>query len=434
MFGFLKTLRLMLCRLLCEDEPSTQSPVNDETTHGPADDDCPLPEPQVRKTLHPIKRLHELPDELLTAVLSPAPLDPSSLGDSVREETLAAINWQALADDANPHVIGVLVYERLLGLGLAEHIPKPVAELWEAGALHARLQHILHRRDALEISETFAQYGIRHAFIKGFAYRDWLYEPAWVRLGGDVDIIIDRQNVEAARQLMCHLEFTQAAYSADVKNFRPATAEEIARVEAEHYELGLFTKDHYLINHPEWLLAPPFVPRSPFAFGTTQGGHVLHSSFDIHWAIHFTFAHATPLDSLRLIEIAEGETIPVLGPEWNILISAFKLYFEAFDRPHYGFNHLVDLIALMKLGDEINWPLVQSLVRQYHLEAAMFYTLSAAQRIAGVSLVPAPLLEEWSRIKTNSNNHHGAHTLDYGDFVPYLINQRVASNFPKNHQ
>jgi hypothetical protein len=377
-----------------------------------------------------ITQLHELPAELLAAVLSPTCPNPA-IGSSIPDEVWSSINWRSVAAEANGHVVGVLVYERLRELGLAERLPDEVRKAWEADSLHAMLQHAIHRQDALAMSKTFAQYGIRHAFIKGFAYRDWLYCPSWVRLGGDIDVLIDRHNVELVRHLMRRADFTQAAYSEDHQYFRPATPEEIARVESHHFELGEFTKDHLLINTPEWLLGPAFVRRSPFAFGYSADIPLLHSCFDIHWALHFLFVDATPLNYTKTVAIGDEESIPVLSTEWNILYSAFKLYFESFDRPGYGFNHLVDLTALTDGARQVDWSVVAELATRYELEGALFYTLSAARRLSGKKCVPTGLLDDWSRIKAKAITHEAPSRLDFGDFISYLINKRVGSDFPK---
>jgi hypothetical protein len=173
------------------------------------------------------------------------------------------------------------------------------------------------------------------------------------------------------------------------------------------------------------------VCRSPFAFGNSAGTPLLHSSFDIHWALHFLFINATPLDHIRFVKILDDDTIPILSVEWNIVFSSFKLYFESFDRPRYGFNHLVDLTALIEPVHQINWSVVKNLARQYGLEGALFYTLSAAQRLSGKKQVPQELMDEWSQIKIKPLTHEEPQRLDFGDFVSYLINKRVGSDFPK---
>src|SRR5205085_10599093 len=103
----------------------------------------------------------------------------------------------------------------------------------------------------------------------------------------------------------------------------------------------------------------------------------------------------------------------MLSLEWNILISSFKLYFESFDRPRYGFTHLDDLVALLNLADQVNWSVLNDLVRQYGLEVATFYTLSAAQRLAGKNQVPASLLDEWSQITPIVTSNQARHNLDF---------------------
>jgi hypothetical protein len=379
----------------------------------------------------PVTSLYQLPPRLLAALLSPRLSTNKAAASSFKASESSGVAWDSIAQDANAHAVGVLVYQRLVQLGLARHLPANVRAAWQADLLHAKLQHLIQRQDALAVSRSLTAAGIRHAFIKGFAYREWLYDPAWARLGGDVDILIARPDVERARGIVRQHGFLQAAYSLDHKHFRPATAREIAELESSHHELAEFTKDHLLLRGPEWLLKPPFVSRSPFAFGTSPSRPLLHSSIDVHWAVHFVFADAAPLDTTRIVRLPRaGDTmLPVLSREWSILISAFKLYFEAFDRPGYGFNHLVDLIALLEPTDQLDLTVLGELVQRYRLEAAMFYTVSAAQNLAGRILVPEVVLERWREMRRAATESTKASLIDYGDFVPHLVRRRIATDF-----
>jgi len=371
--------------------------------------------------------LHELPAELLAAVLSATgPRRTRSVKD--KRGLLDALDWQGVRDDADAHVVGVIVRQRLGDLRLLDRLPGKVRKPWEADASHAQLQHGIQTRDAVAISRKLSSYGIRHAFVKGFAYRHLFYRPQWIRLGGDIDLLIDRSDSERVRQLMRLLGFTQASCRADYQRYRPATAWEIARVEAGHYELVQFVKDHLLVNAPLSVLSKPFVQRVPFAFERIGGDAVLHSCVDIHWALHFAFRGASPLATLGTVETAAGFSLPVLTPEWNLVFSAFKLYNEAFDRPRFGFAHLIDLRAILtQEAEHLDWALIERIVNAHSLEAAMFYTLSAAERLAQTNLLPAKLRARWSEFL--SANGGPASAAERGDFVPHMLGRRVPADY-----
>lgn len=369
------------------------------------------------------KRLHELPVEWLRYVCSPVPQPaPALLAD-------VPIDWDGIAADASSHAVAVLVWNRLKEAGAERHLPSDVRESWEAADRHARLQTILQQRDADEISGAFAAAGVRHAFVKGSAYRQWLYRPSWARVGADLDLLIAKEDAERARAVMFELGFYHASCNAGYTNFRPAPRDLIEKTEQSHYELAQLVRSSNLVNRPAWLLAPPFERRPPFTFERIGDGVQFHTVVDIHWTMHFWFADESPLDELAAT--AEGE-LPRLPLPWNLLITFFKLYFEAFDRPYYGFHHLADLAAMLRTQPaDSDWARVDAFVQKYGLWAAAFYTLRAAATLAGPGSVPDELLESWGRTApspaemSHQPEKRTWHTaFDLGDFIPYMTGNR----------
>lgn len=370
--------------------------------------------------------LYELPRDVVAGLLAATP-PAKPRGRPL--PALKSADWQALAADANRHAVGILVHERLRNHGLDELVPEDVAASWRADSLHAQLQHQLQSRHALEISTIFDERGLEHAFLKGFAYRHAFYDPAWVRVGGDVDVLVRREDVESARAIIKSLGFTQAKFSLDHQRYWRASPLEIAEVEDRHYELAEFNKVVRLTNPPKWLLAAPFVQRSPFAFGTRGSAPVLHSSIDVHWTLHFVFARSQPLDDIHRTMTSEGMSIPVLSVEWNLLFSMFKLYVEVFDRPGFGFTHLSDLIGLLQLNEEIKWDWIYEAVSRHKLEAAAYYTFSAAEQLLDDQFVPAPIMDAWTGIAPPDENPREGPSLDFGNFLPFLVGFRSVQNF-----
>jgi len=328
-------------------------------------------------------------------------------------------DWQDLAEEANAHNVGVLLYQRLSEAGQLDAVPEEIAAAWLADARHAALQQGLQLRDATAVSAEFEREGIRHAFVKGLAYAVSLYEPRWVRFGGDVDVLVDRENVERVRTLMRKFHFAQAKFSPDHQKFWPASPEEIYAVESQHYELAEFNKWVEILDPPDWLLAEPFVPRSPFGFGWHSDKPFFCSSIDAHWALHFLFADSAPLAEVQQTDVG----LPVLSPEWSLIYSIFKLYAEVFDRPRYGFTHVADIVALLAI-ESVDWERVDQLVEQHGLEAAAYYTLSTCQELAGTSTAPEKFMHRWSIIAPRDDQQSSRISIDFGPFVPYLTGNR----------
>lgn len=381
---------------------------------------------------HPVRRLTDLPAPLLQALLSPGPPDRRSCKAARRAAAATPADWRELAAEAQRQGIGLLVYQRLCDLALdGEVLDSENAAAWRSNARHAELQTCLQRRDAVKVHRVFDRACIPHAFLKGFVYRESLYRPTWVRAGADIDILVDRRDVEMARSAMHYAGFAQASRSNDFRDFRRATRQTIEETEAQHHELAQFAKTFLLKNPPAWLFEPAFARDAPFTFELLPDGPVLHSVFDVHWALHFIFADTRPLEALVTLSSREADLdIPALSAEWNLLFTSFKLYFESFDRLGWGMHLLVDLVALLHAHHkEFDWDWYQAQVAHYGFEAMSFYTLSAAERLAGARYVPESLFQSWSEFRRPARRRDRERSskpdLDFGDFAPFMLGYRV---------
>jgi hypothetical protein len=371
--------------------------------------------------------LTDLPDEILRALLLPEPLPSSVVDLPLDGGLLAQIDWLALRADADAHAVGVLVFQRLSDMGWTRFVDPEVLARWEADSRHADLQYRLQRNDALAISATLTRHRIRHAFIKGAGYRELLYQPRWIRLCGDSDLLIDRSDIESVRFLLHQIGFEHAACAIGYRNFRRAFPHEITSTEAEHYELAQLVKTCRLTNAPDWLLGPDFEAGAPFIFERTPDGVLFRSVLDVHWALHFILQDESPLDTTFNVRLDDGGELPVLGLEWSLFITAFKLYFEAFDRPGYGLHHLTDLAAILRCAsDGLDWQIIDGLVQRHGLQAPVFYTLSAAQALAGADFVPSEMMSSWAHIPPIEPWQT---VKELGDFVPVMLARRVPSSF-----
>lgn len=386
-----------------------------------------MSDPPVAQGSKGISSLAELPGEFLAVLFSAEPYNAP-----IRSQP--QVEWTAIAAEAAKHGIGLLLYQRLIEMGLADYLDAGTAGAWQADARHSLLQCNIQRSDAIEISDEFQRCKIPHAFLKGFVFRELWYRPTWVRPASDLDILVHPSDTERARAAMFRIGFDHATRTWDFREFRPATEEEIRRVEKTHHELAQFARSCRLSNPPDWLFQPEFARGAPFTFEKLQQGPVFHSVVDIHWALHLAFVDESPLDDLTWVPCATGSPIPMLSHDWQLLFLIFKLYFEAFDEPRKGLHKLIDLAALLKNAakSEIDWNWIDLAIERYQFEAAAFYTLSAAERITGEQLLPHDFLSKYRRMKprTKGVSKDEFPDLDYGDFLPSVFGRRISANFP----
>jgi len=369
----------------------------------------------------------------LRALLLPVPPGETLLDNARSVAGAVLIDWKAIAEESQRHGMGMLLNTRLDNIGVFDQVDEEAEMKWRADARHAELQCALQRHDALLIHEKLEELELPHAFLKGFAYRESFYEPSWSRAGADVDILIDRRDIETVRSTFLRNGFVQASRTLDFRNFRPASMDEIRKTEGEHYELAQFARTHRLCDAPDWLFEPAFTRGAPFAFEMIDDGPVFHTVFDVHWALHFALAGENPLEVIEPFPVAGGHLLPGLSLEWNLLFSVFKLYFEAFDRPLRGLHQLVDLVGLLLVAnDELDWSWISEMAAYHGFEAAFFYTTSAAETLAGEPLIPDDIHKSWSGAdgpKSIWENKDATKNLDFGDFLPHVFGRRLAGGF-----
>lgn len=380
-----------------------------------------------------------LPSELIRLLTSPVPVSSDESLQSL-SRSLSPLDWHAIANDMRGQGVGHLFYQRLLDLGWSDRLDDNTLKSWRADLKHSRIQCDLQRKDAIRVSRDLSLAGIRHAFLKGFVFREWFYKPYWSRPGSDLDVLINRRDVSAAKRVLRKAGFVQASRSSDFRDFQAATEAEIDDLESWHFELVQFARRYRLLNGPDWLMGPDFTRNAPFAFDRLPSGPVLHCVFDIHWALHFEFRGDNPLAKISRFRTAEDDVeIPTLTPEWNLVYTSYKLYYEAFDEPGKGLHKLVDVAGLLSvMGSKgFDWDWIDSIAEKHRMEAALFYTISAAQNITGRALVAASVLDKWRAVPFKGSDFRVAGEgesvrpqTDLGDFVPMMLAERIPSAFP----
>ncbi len=382
-------------------------------------------------------KLFDINHALLKLLLSHTTLTVEQKRNVENSKYYSGLDWDGILLDASSQALGALFFQRLTELNKTNILDADYQRSLELDSLHAQLQCDIQKNDARVISESLSKLGVRHAFLKGLAYREWFYRPAWVRPGSDIDILIDESNIELVREAMKQLGFVQASRNWDFTNFRKATECEIAETEAQHYELAQFAKSYSLNNAPEWVLSSEFRRGPPFTFENISNKPTFNSVVDIHWALHFVFAMESPLDNITNLQLSDEEGgIPVLSREWSLIYTCFKLYYESFDHFKWGVHHLIDIVALLTIEGDINWGVIEELVSYYGLEPALFYTLSAAEKIADKT-VPEDLLKKWSNVRIHTDPikqlpHGGVYLdIDLGDFTPRMMGKRIPTELFK---
>jgi len=203
-------------------------------------------------------------------------------------------------------------------------------------AMHAAALEPLRLADVRAVLEALAARGVDALLMKGTPLAYDLYPAPELRPRGDTDLLIRRDSVEAARDVMLALGFEERITSGDEHGIRQVA----------------FTRNEH--------------------------------TYDIHWDITNTplFSETLRFDELR----ARAVAVPAIGAGALALASVDALLLACIHRVahHHDSERLIWLVDIALLRD-----------RMPREEHGRFWRLAADRRVLGVCMRSVELADEW---------------------------------------
>ena len=318
--------------------------------------------------------------QLLLAVCS-AEADENKLNGLLN----ANLIWHEILGRAIGCDVAPLLYYRLKDLQAVHLVPpagmdrlKKVYQ-WHAARnmnLYAKLQEVRH---------AFAGEKIPLILLKGAVLADLVYGNVALRPMRDVDILVRRNDLDAADDLLGRMGYTPT------EAYRPKQWYHTFH----HHNVPHVSSDHSLILELHHNIVPPGLPVSIPAEDLWQDP--------------------------RTIEVM-NETALALCPEKLILHLCVHLAYE--NRFYRSLRSLSDIAATVAFYKEIiDWPKFISHVRAYKADRAVYYAFWLAGSLVHAE-VPLTVLESLSLNKGNS--------LPNDRLLKFVI-QRTISSFENEH-
>lgn len=132
--------------------------------------------------------------------------------NGMAQETLADIadpqlSWENLFETASRLGVGPLLYFRMGVLGLREEIPSEVARQRKEEFLSSQARNMKLYADLRRVLTALTQEGIQVVVLKGAALAELAYEHVGLRTMGDVDLLVEKRNLEKAGAIIERLGF-----------------------------------------------------------------------------------------------------------------------------------------------------------------------------------------------------------------------------------
>ena len=266
--------------------------------------------------------------------------------------------WQRMLEQARRQQVAPLLAwqfqqkELLRQQGLLQNgqpVPPQIAAELHSSSLRSAAANMLLTRQVGEILQTLNQAGIPAIVLKGLHLAELVYPELQLRPISDVDLLIQRTQMQAAQQALAGLGYQPQRHSGATAN--------------DHHHLPPLRKDGAHPIELHWTLAPPGGVTAPEPGGAWQ----------------------------RAVPARLGEQPALVLCREDTLLH-LVVHFQAHNF-RLSLRHLYDFVALLQPGSPpIDWEAVQTRSREWRAEKSLFLCLHLAHELLNCPLPPGLLV------------------------------------------
>ena len=244
------------------------------------------------------------------------------------------VNW----DKFSEREISLSVYYHLKKSSLQEHIPSPISRKLENRFLSNTAYNIIHLENLAELVKKLKNEKIPVIILKGAALSETVYPHVGMRAFCDLDILIQRKDIQKVMRLLKQLDYS------------------LSFTHARHHLMAFQTTNHSLPLEVHWNLVNDASPFQKYAFKL---------SMDRFWqdARPFKF---------------RGEEASWLSPEHQLIYLSVHILKEGYSNQKW----LLDIYYLLKyFKGQIDWKKLLKECREFHTRRPVYYALSALDEL-----------------------------------------------------
>ena len=228
---------------------------------------------------------------------------------------------------------------------------------------------------------------VRYSLLKSSALRAAYYTNPHARIGWDIDIAVDKQQLPLATEVLLSLGYEFAQFDSNTKRFSPADPVLRAYVESQHYELGFLVRRNRVLGLSD---DQKDQIRSTIRDGgywhiDENGDFYCYTTIDVHHGL------SLELPVTQLIEDGQShdfgqQTVTLPSPSWLAYHVIYKLYWEGVHAYGKGLYQYADLIRIvLKLDEREQSNLIERL-ESSNLGIPGLYTLRRLPKHFGMDL------------------------------------------------
>lgn len=270
---------------------------------------------------------------------------------NTRIRNLAAngLDWEYLSEQAFRHCVAPLLHWRLSSICsdlLQKHTLEHLNHIFETSVR----RNLLLTGQLVTILERCAAEGIPAIAYKGPVLASLFNENLALRIFGDLDILLHREDVQRAQLILLEAGFRPALYKSCPQE---ATALPFAR--AFHYEMSYTSEDCFTSIDLHWALMPGF--------------------FALPAVAEEIWDRAQPV-------IVAGRKVLTLAPEDLLLLVCIHGTKHIWERVGW----IRDVASIIESGTHLDWDAIFSRAAQLRIQRALGLGLFLATDLLGVGL------------------------------------------------
>ena len=227
----------------------------------------------------------------------------------------------------------------------------------------------------MEVCRAFSGQ-IEYSLLKSSALRVAYYDDPISRVGWDIDIAVDKENIPAATVKLQALGYEFSQFDSQTKHFSPADPMLRAAVEAKHYELGFLARRNRITGLSQEQMDS--ISRVHSDGGQwhigSDGQFYCYTTVDVHHGLSLDLSVANLVKEGVEIEF-EGQGISIPRASWLAFHVIYKIYWEGVHAYGKGLYQYADLVRLIKKLSEVEVLNLIKLIDDSNLRVAALYVL-----------------------------------------------------------
>jgi len=127
--------------------------------------------------------------------------------------------WDEIYEEAKAHGIHTLLYPVLKEMNIQKRVGAEIMQKWQKSALSLSMYQLQLMKEVQKVLSCFHKEGIEAIALKGIILRE-LYPYPELRSMGDADILVRRQDMDRAKEILLELDFFEGGKNPEHIEYR----------------------------------------------------------------------------------------------------------------------------------------------------------------------------------------------------------------------